>query len=222
MGGQRKLAARRCAGCGVHLALCRCAELPRVETSFDVLVVRNDHERGKPTNTARLIPAMLAHARLIPFAVRGELFDAASLREPQLDYLLLFPRGEPGEPDAAPPYLSATSAGSRSLDEPGRRRALVLLDGTWGQCSRMSRRIPEIAAMPAFRLPPGPPGHWGGVRSAADPSRLCTLEALIRAVAILDGPACARPLQAHFDRVAAAMLFMKGKLPAPTVPPEWR
>lgn len=98
--------------------------------------------------------------------------------------------------------------------------AMIVLDGTWAQCSRMSRKNPVLRRMPTFSVPPGPPSHWG-VREELDEARLSTLEAIIRAIALLEGPGPARVMQHYFDRVAARMLHMKGKARTGDVPQDW-
>lgn len=184
-----------------------CAYLPRVETDFEILVVQNNHEVNKPTNTGRLVSHAFARSTVLRYAVRGEAFDPRELQRDDRRYALLFPRDE--APTLAPGLLG----------DPVPLR-LVVLDGTWGQCSRMSRRVPGLAEMPAYSLPPGPASHWG-VRRASEPSRISTFEAVIRAYEALQGEAGAEPLHAFFDRLCAAMLFMKGKLPSPEVPAQW-
>ena len=190
--------------------------MPRVSVGFEILVVQNNHERNKPTNTGRLIPEMIKGSEIIYYAVRGEDFEPRALRDSEVDYVLLFPREDKGVPA---PELSAESLAPTS---DGRRRGIVILDGTWGQCSRMSRRIPEVAALPAYTLPPGPPGHWGGIRESSDPRRLCTLEATIRVVETCAGREASCALQQHFDKIVAGMMFMKAKSPTPEVPEAWR
>jgi DTW domain-containing protein YfiP len=174
-----------------------------------MLVVQNNHERNKPTNTGRLVERVIEGAQIIRYAVRGEDFDPSPLRREDVDYRIIFPRDDAAEltPETARP----------SED---RELCWVILDGTWGQCSRMSRRVPGLSDMPAYRLPPGPPGHWG-VRKADDPARISTFEAVMRLVQVAQGEADARPMHEFFDRLAAAMLFMKGKLRSPEVPEQW-
>ncbi len=209
MSGKRKNTLARCEVCGVHTHLCVCEHLPSIDLGARMLVVQNNHERNKPTNTGRLVERVIDQAEIIRYAVRGETFDPAPLQDPQLDYRIIFPRDDAEE-------LSAESA--RACDD--RQVCWVILDGTWGQCSRMSRRVPGLADMPAYALPPGPPGHWG-VRKADDPARISTFEATIRLVEVLQGAAAAAPMHNFFDHLAAAMLFMKGKLRSPEVPESW-
>ena len=214
--GQRRFEATRCAGCGLHEPLCVCPLRPRLSLETSFLVVQNNRERNKPTNTARILPQVLSNCALIHFGVRNQVFDETPLRDPERDYILIFPRvRDPEGPKPKPaPILDQATLASRSAP------TIVLLDGTWAQCSRMSRRVAALADMEAFALPPGPPSHWG-VRSTDDPSRISTFEAAVRLVELCEGPEAAKTLQIYFDRVAAAMLFMKAKLPSPEVPGHW-
>lgn len=224
MGGQRRNTLERCEGCGLHLELCACAERPRVELAFRVLVVQNNRERHKPTNTGRQVVASIADAALIYWgeldrdpdvgSLRTAAFDDALLVQADVDYRLIFPRvlDPEGPAPIESPELAPTDFGPRTT--------IVLLDGTWTQCSRMARRVPAIAAMPAYRLPPGPDSHWG-VRTATEASRISTYEAAVRVLELAGALAQADAMQAWFDLHSARMQFMKGKRSNPAVPPEW-
>ena len=220
--GQRRFAAERCAECGLHPQLCACTERPRIELDTAVLVVQSNKERNKPTNTARMLPQVLVNAELIHHGERGVEFDPAPLIRPERDYLLIFPRiHDPEGPSPTPaPILDRAELEQRRTARPEATPTIVLLDGTWAQCSRLSRRVAELAAMPAYALPDGPPSHWG-VRTPSEPSRISTFEAAIRVIELLEGSDAALAMQTYFDRVAAAMLYMKAKLRSPDVPAEW-
>lgn len=222
MGGQRRFKAERCIDCGLHSPLCACAERPRLELRTKVVVVQNNKERHKPTNTGRMLPQLLVGCELLYAGVRGVEFDPTPLRRPDHDYLLIFPRVHDPEGDAPEPapVLDDPTFQARRAARPDAVQTIVLLDGTWAQCSRMSRRIEVLADMQAFALPDGPPSHWG-VRTPSEPSRISTFEAAVRVIEIAEGPGVAGQMQAYFDRIAAAMLFMKAKLRSATVPDEW-
>src|SRR5262245_3148149 len=185
---QRRFVAERCADCGLHVQLCACAERPSLVLATTLLIVQSNKERNKPTNTARLLPQLLRNAELLRHGARGvehggepgDEFDAAALCRPERDYVLIFPRiHDPEGPERRPaPTLDADLLARRRAERPDVILTIVLLDGTWAQCSRMSRKLPELAAMQAVALPEGTPSHWG-VRRASDPSRLSTFEAAI-------------------------------------------
>lgn len=220
--GQRRFVADRCRDCGLHEPLCVCEHRPRLELGLDLLIVQANKERNKPTNTGRMLPQLLVGAELLHYGARGVAFDDAPLRRPDRDYWLIFPRvddPEGVEPRPAPVLEAGHFAAARAA-APGRVATVVLLDGTWAQCSRMSRRIPAIAKLSAWALPQGPGSHWG-VRTASEPGRLSTFEAAIRVVELLDDRGRAGQMQRYFDRIAAGMLHMKAKLPSPEVPASW-
>ena len=216
MTGRRKNRRERCVGCGLHQELCLCAEIPRIDVATEIIVVQHNRERGKPTNSARLIPMVLERASLIYYAVRDEAFDPTPLQRADTDYQLLFP----GE-HARELQVPVIGAASQSASESQRRRVLVMLDGSWGQCSRMSHRVPGVADMPQVKLPAGAPGRWG-VRTTDDPTRLCSFEAAMRVIGLLHGPEPEQRMQGFFDRLSARMLFMKAKLRSPDVPAQWQ
>lgn len=210
MGGRRNFRAARCARCGVHDELCVCDRMPRVSLETRLLLVQNAHERNKPTNTGRLAALMLENSQMLHYAVRGEVFDPTPLESEALDYLLVFHRE--GEQEQLSPQTDWGGG--------GRTRALVFLDGTWAQCSRMSRRVPGLEKMRTVSLPPGPPSPWR-VRGETHPDRLSTLEAIIRAIELVEGPAPAAIMREWFYLVTARLMFMKAMLRSPEVPPEW-
>lgn len=222
MPGQRRFRAERCGDCGLHLPLCVCETRPQLELSTKLIVVQNNKERHKPTNTGRLLPQILVGSELLHVGERGVQFDPAPLTRPDHEYLLIFPRvRDPEGPNPEPaPVLDSATFSNRRVARPEAIQTVVLLDGTWAQCSRMSRRIDVLMHMQAFALPDGPPSHWG-VRTPSEPSRISTFEAAVRVIALAEGPEPAAAMQAYFDRIAAGTLFMKGKLRSPEVPREW-
>jgi DTW domain-containing protein YfiP len=193
----------------LHTHLCICAALPTLELSTRVVIVQHVKERQKPTNTARLAHRMLAGSRIIHFPPEEGIFDASPLEDPDVDYDVVFPRD-----DAV--TLTPDIARAKS----GRERCYVVLDGTWRQCSRMSRRVPRVRDLRCLALPPGAPSIWG-MRRQHDPRGLCTMEAIIRLLEMTEGPDAVAPLNRAFQTVAARMLYMKGRLRTPEIPESW-
>ena len=164
----------RCQRCNLPLHLCLCAEIPRVETRTRILLLQHLVENRKKSNTGRLAALALANSRLLTYGAPGESLDIALLSEPGT--WLLFPDGPTAPPDAPPP------------------RQLVVLDGSWSQTRRMTQRIPALRTLPRLVLPPPPPGMLR-LREPTHPSGMSTLDAIARAVAMLEGPEAAAPLE---------------------------
>lgn len=212
---QRKKRTGRCERCGLHLSLCLCACFPAVESSAALVVVRHIGELHKPTNTGRWLADMVPGTVLTHYGQREPPFDASALERPDVRSFVLFPR------DDATVLDEQGVARLRAECAPGQRLGFVVLDGTWHQCSRMSRRVPVVRDLPCVALPPGPSSRWG-VRTQHEEHGLSSFEAGVRLVALVDGPTRAAPLQAIFHELSARMMFMKGRLTKPEVPAEWR
>lgn len=196
----RKSSRPRCPVCGLHLERCLCAELPALELPTRFVVIQHNRERHKPTSTGRATAAIL-RAPVLFYGAQHEAMETGPLDDPGCDYVVLFPSED------------ATVADAEALaPAPGRARCVVILDGTWHQCSRMARRAPRIAEMPRVSLPPGPPSRWG-VRTAPRPEAVCTLEAATRLVALLHGAEAAAPIERFFTELTARMHAQRGSLP---------
>ncbi len=172
-------------------------------------IVQHVAELHKPTNTGRLFARMVEGTPIVPYGMREPAFDPGPLLDEDTEWLLLFPRE--GAPD-----LDATLP----PPTPGKRRGFVVLDGTWHQCSRMGRRAPVVREMNCVALPAGEPSFWT-VRTQHDPRGMSSFDAAFRALRALEGAAAVRPLFEAFALVTARMLFIKGRLKSPAVPPEW-
>lgn len=193
----------RCRACGLHTEICVCAELPRVPTRQSFLLVQHAIETLRPTNTGRMVEAMLPNTKLMTYGLRVRPFDDAPLRREDTDYLLLYPSDD---------AVQLT----RDMCEPraGRRVEFVLLDGTWRQAAHMGRRIEALRRMPRVCLPPGGPTSWT-IRNPSRSDQLCTLEAAIRVVDVAGYSEAAAAMHDALEWIEARMLFMKGRLPRP-------
>lgn len=181
------------------MGLCVCATLPRLVTRTRIVLVMHRVEHRKPTNTGRIALACLPSAELVLRGAREAdpapvALDARGPTEP----LLLFPHE-----DAVP--LAPRPAGARPV-------TLVVPDGTWRQAAKVRARTPGLAGLPAVTLPPGPPSRYR-LRREAHPSLLSTLEAVARALGILEGPEVQRALEAALDAVVHRTLWVRGEMP---------
>lgn len=164
----------RCQRCNLPSHLCLCAEIPRVETRTRFLLLQHVMEIAKKSNTGRVAALALANSRLLIHGSPVEAIDTAVLSEPGT--WLLFPDGPAAPPDAPAP------------------RQVVVLDASWSQARRMTQRLPALRTLPRLVLPPPEPGMLR-LRDPTHPSGMSTLDAIARAVAMLEGPEAAAPLE---------------------------
>ncbi len=163
----------RCAGCGLTEALCLCASLLPNAVRTRVIVIAHRNEVHKTTNTGKLAVRMLEGAAL---RVRGDGREVApSVEERAARRLVLYPA-----PDAR-----VIEHGDLRSGEP---LVLVVPDGSWPQARKIARRDPLAEGAEHVTLPPGAPSRYGLRRNPRE-GGLCTLEAIARAMGVLEGAA---------------------------------
>ena len=205
MSHQRIKRKPRCGGCGLPPAVCACDGLPRTRFSTPLVIVQHVRERWKPTNTGRLFARMAEGTAVLPAGMREPAFDPGPLRDPSIEWTLVYPRE--GAPVLDPEVRE-------------RRRGYVLLDGSWSQCAHLSRRLPFVRDLPCTALPPGPPSFWS-VRYQHDERGRSTFEAALEVIRLHEGEAAVAPLRRAFAMLTARMLHLKGKLKSPEIPASW-
>ena len=184
MGSYSKRAVR-CPRCRLHLPLCICAAIPRLELATRLVLVMHHREQVKPTATGPLALAALPNSELRSHGRPDHPLDCRDLVVPGRRLFCLFPGDDV-------PVLSR-----ELLDGDDRPVTLVVPDGTWGQAVRMTRRIPGLERATVVRLPPGPPTAWG-IRREHHPDGLATFEAIARALGIMESPAVQADLEELF------------------------
>jgi len=189
----------RCAVCRMHATLCVCPLVPRLQTRTRLTVLVHYREARKPSNTGQLAARCLERGSAQIYGRRGQVFEAPVIGDDELP-LLLFP-----DSDAAP--ISQYAASERPI-------VLVVPDGNWRQASKVRRRVPGLAAAQCVTLPAAGPTEY---RLRAEPREggLATLEAVARALGILEGdagPEIERAMLAVFRVMVERTLWFRGKL----------
>jgi DTW domain-containing protein len=184
----------------VHRGLCVCALAPRLETRTRLVVVLHRSEDRKSSNTGRLAAECIAGSVV---HVRGhrETQDARLTWDPSTQPLLLFPHE-----DALP---LARFAGGAPV-------TLIVPDGTWRQASKVRARVPGLRDVRCVTLPPGPPSSYR-LRAESHAPRLATIEAIARAMGVLEGPAVEAALSRVFHALVERTLWARGDLAADDV-----
>ncbi len=140
------------------------------------MIVRHHLETWRSSNTGRLAHLALPNSELVDYG------GQRPAEMPALDgAYLVFPEGEParGCPEPAP-------------------CALVVLDATWSQARRMYRKLDALRGLPTLRLPDAamPAAR---LREAPAPGRVSTIEAIARALRLVEGDAAAEALEKLFQ-----------------------
>ena len=174
-------------------SLCLCREQVAMPTRTRVLVLLHRVERYRTTNTGRIATLALANSELRDWNLLEVPNDAEGLEGPGV--WLLYP-GEDSQ--------------ELSPDTPV--RTLVVPDATWKRTRRMVNRSPELARLPRLRLPAGEPSAFL-LRTNRHPGSVCTLEAVARALGVLEGPAVKAHLEGALDEFTRRVLSTRPPLP---------
>ena len=161
----------RCALCLMHVTLCICELVPQLTTRTRLSLLVHYREARKPTNTGQLAARCLVRSGVQVVGLRNDPITNLEL-EAGTQPLLLFPAK-----DALPLTEFANSALPIQLFVP---------DGTWRQASKMRQRVPGLASLTCVTLPEGDPSSYR-LRSEPREGGLATFEAIVRALAILEG-----------------------------------
>ena len=189
-----------CQICGLWEQFCVCDLLPRVPTKVGFLLIQHSSELLRQSNTARLAKKMISPCEIITWGSREIPYEQDALKNSAHRNLVLYPRTE----------SRLLEAGDLHAPE-GKSTNLILLDATWAQAKSMSRRIPGLQDLTFVSLPQHPPPSWK-LRRSPGRGYFCTLEAVIRAIAVMEGEDHVRPLELSLELVMARGLHMRGKL----------
>jgi len=174
------------------LCVCDLIPSPRLELGTRVVLFIHRYEDRKPTNTGRLATECLARSSVIVLGHRAH--PGRFVPEPGSEPLLLFP-------DEAAPPLAAQD----------RPVTLIVPDGNWRQASKVRRRVPGLGDVRCVSLPPGPPSTYR-LRSEPVDGGLATMEAIARALGILEGPEVRAALERVFVAMVERTLWSRGQL----------
>jgi DTW domain-containing protein YfiP len=182
--------------------ICMCHLLPQLETETRLIVIVHLYEIGKPTNTGALAAKCLRNSEI---HVRGlkdaPTFSSASINAADRVPLVLFPSDD------------AVTLTPEFVQQLGKPVTLVVPDGNWKQASRMPKRIPELKNMQRVILPLGEPTEYRLRHEPRKPHGLATMEAIARAMRILEGEEVYQQMMEVFRIMVARSLWAKGVLP---------
>lgn len=168
----------RCTRCLFQQRVCLCAQIPRIETQTRIVIIRHHLEKWRSSNSGRLAHMALVNSEIVEHGGAGGPVVLPPLLEGSW---LVYPEGEPRQVAPEPPP-----------------RQLVFLDATWSQARRMFRKISALRGLPILRLPDAPM-RAARLRESPGEGRVSTIEAIARALRLIEGEGPAAPLETLFD-----------------------
>lgn len=171
-----------CSNCTFRIDRCVCAQILPINNHPFVLIIRHYKESLRGSNTARILGLGLQHCQIIDYSHPTIAF-------PDLDLegaALLFPID----------YGDATQSNQiyRDANPP---KKIIIVDGTWRQANRMTKRIPGLLKLPRIAIePPNPP--LPKIRQPHFEEGMSTFEAGIQALSPFNSPEMMAQLTKNF------------------------
>ena len=194
----------RCPNCRMHLELCVCHLSPCLDLKTRVEVVIHYADIRKMSNSGRLAELVLKNSAVHIRGIKDKLIEAAAGKTYKTD-LVLFPGH--GSVELNEKFLTKVSRPIR----------LLIPDGNWNQASSMVKREPLMKNAVKIHLPAGTKAKYR-IRSQEDPSKLCTLEAVIRALGVIEGRKVEKQLDDFFRIWIYRSLYIKGRIAKADMP----
>lgn len=172
----------RCTTCQRPTTHCLCKYIHPVAHRTRVLVLQHPDESKHPMNTARLAVLGLEQAELWvgeQFPTLSDLIatvDVACLLFPALEHCVVQP-------------LTALPVELSSL--------LIVPDGTWRNVRSLLRHNPILTTLPHLSLPIGEASQYR-IRKARETAAVATIEAIVRALSVLEPDQNFTPVLAPF------------------------
>ena len=182
----------------MHTALCLCASIDKLHLETKLVLIMHHREVSKTTATGPLALRALSHSILHVHGLREHVLDLQALHAEGRRVLLLFPSDD------------ARVLNSALVAEDARPITLVVPDGNWRQASRAARRIPGLAEAEHVVLAAGPPSQYR-LRNEPKVGGLSTVEAIARALGVLESAETQQQLETLFTRMVTDTLNTRGR-----------
>lgn len=177
---------------------CLCALIPKLQTRTRVVMLMHCYEFKKPSNTARLVWKSLPNSEV---RLQGEIrkpLDLENLVSPDRETLILFPEA------------SAALLDEREAKRIERPVTLLVPDGTWKQAKKIAAYASMLPGTRRVCVPFKEPSRYF-LRTADRSDRLCTLEAIARALEVLESPDIRKALEGLLDQMVDRVLLSRAK-----------
>lgn len=193
---------KRCPDCQMGDFACMCAWRPQSESPVDFALLVHRKELFKPTNTGRLIVDVFPRTNVFLWN-RLEAPEGLErlLNDPQRQCFVVFP---------ADGTENCSREVTRTLPPAsGKKTTLILLDGTWKQCSRMIGLSRWLDRVPCLSLPETLVRSYS-VRDSGRSHRFSTAEAAISCLLLAGEEDSAGVLQHYFSLFNQHYLATRG------------
>lgn len=194
MSKRRSTQGKRCERCRINKIHCFCDQIKVHATNTRVSIIMHHREKHLTSNTAKLATLTMSNATIYQRGLPDRPFSLEHLKlEPGVLPLYLFPDED------------AQELNEQFLETHPGPYHLIVPDGTWSQAKKVRRREPGLSDLLCVKLPESTKGEYK-LRKGVRDDGVCTFEAVIYALEVLEDKAIAQDLLRQFrllnDRVA--------------------
>ncbi len=179
--------------------LCVCNVIQPLDLATRVAVVMHHVEAMRQSNTGRLVLPALKESSVHLRGLAHAPFDVSQLEDPARRLWLLFPSEKSVELTT-----SLVEAEERPI-------TLVVPDGTWNHARKVGLREALLRETVHVALPHEKPSEYI-LRTPGHAHKVSTIEAIARALGIIEGPHVREELEKLFRVARDRILWSQGKL----------
>lgn len=194
----RRQSTDKCARCRIYRPLCLCGDIVPLTLDTRVTIYMHRRERWRATNTGWLACLALPNSEIRLRGAREQTLRPAEAA-PLKNAMLLFP--SPNAVELTPEWLARQP----------RPVNLVVADGSWNQAKKVPYRESDLAGIPNVKLPVGAPSSYR-LRRSPRVWNLSTLEAIARALGLIEGREVQVALETLFLKMVERRLWSMGQL----------
>ena len=182
---------KRCPQCQLAEYACLCPWRPKTKSEVEFVLLMHRLELFKPTNTGRLLADTFENCKAFMWQRQQPCEGLKTvLEDPARECFIVFPCE--AKPDNSRKIVHALPPSNKTI-------TLILLDGSWKQCSRMVALSKWLDDIPCLRLPETLVRSYL-VRDSGRPDRFSTAEAAISCLT-LAGEEQAAKVMTHYYNV---------------------
>ncbi|MBC7661118.1 MAG: DTW domain-containing protein [Chitinophagaceae bacterium] len=193
----RKKKSERCSHCLMRVELCICSSIPSLDLATRLVVVMSKRELITPTNTGRLASQALTNSVVLVSGDQDRPFHLLEHLMPDRPSIVLYP---------SEGATVLTEEWIKTLAAPVN---LIVPDGNWRQTSKMVRRVPHMSEFPVVKVGLSGDSQYK-VRKEAKLEGLATIEAIARALGVLEGAAVQKQLEQLLDLMVSRTMASRG------------
>lgn len=156
-------------------------------------MLMHSHERYKTSSTVQLMAQALTNCEVKVHGRPHEPLDFLGLADPNRELLLLYPE------TAAAPLTKETAV---KITKPV---TLLVPDGTWNQARKIAAHASAIPGVQRVKVASDVPSRYH-LRTPDRTSRLCTMEAVARALGALESEHVQSALEELLDQMVQRVL----------------